>query len=75
MSTELGRALERVARRYRHVRLWSGLALCWLAWRLYRAHDNAGAMPLFHYSCLYLFAVFGSLTLDRLLGLLSHAAA
>ncbi len=51
------------------------LYFCWLAWRLYRAHDNVGAMPLFHYSCLYLFAVFGALTLDSLLGLLLHASA
>src|SRR5260370_186788 len=32
MSTELRQALEEVARRFRHVRLWGGLALCWLAW-------------------------------------------
>src|SRR5437899_11181332 len=32
MSTELRQALEQVARRFRHVRLWSGLALCWLTW-------------------------------------------
>ena len=31
MSTELRQALEQVARRFRQVRLWSGLALCWLA--------------------------------------------
>lgn len=34
MSTELRQALERVARRFRHVRLWSTLALCWLLWGL-----------------------------------------
>ncbi len=34
MSTELRRALERVAGRFRSVRLWGGLALCWLAWAL-----------------------------------------
>lgn len=32
MSMELRQALEQVARRFRHVRLWSGLAVCWLAW-------------------------------------------
>jgi hypothetical protein len=32
MSAELRQALERVARRFRLVRLWSGLALCWFAW-------------------------------------------
>ena len=34
MSRELRQALERVARRIREVRLWSSLALCWLAWAL-----------------------------------------
>lgn len=34
MSTELRQALERVARRFRHVWLWSLLALCWLVWGL-----------------------------------------
>ena len=34
MSTELRRALEQVARRFRHVRLWSGLTVCWLVWAL-----------------------------------------
>ncbi|HZW34655.1 MAG TPA: hypothetical protein VFF52_28275, partial [Isosphaeraceae bacterium] len=31
MSTKLRQALEQVAQRFRRVRLWSGLALCWLA--------------------------------------------
>jgi hypothetical protein len=34
MSTELREALERVASRFRHARLWSVLALCWLSWSL-----------------------------------------
>jgi hypothetical protein len=34
MNSELKRALDRVAGRLRHVRLWFGLALCWLAWAL-----------------------------------------
>ena len=34
MSTELRRALEQVARRFRHARLWSGLTLCWLIWAI-----------------------------------------
>lgn len=42
------------------------LWFAWLAWKLWRAHDNRNAMPVFHYSCLYLFIVFGSLTLDLL---------
>ena len=42
----------------------------YLAWRLYRSNDSKLAMPVFHYSCLYLFAVFGALALDRLLPLM-----
>jgi hypothetical protein len=34
MNSELRRALEQVARRFRHVRLWGALALCWLAWAI-----------------------------------------
>ena len=34
MTMELRRALESVARRFRHVRLWAALALCWLAWAI-----------------------------------------
>ena len=41
----------------------------WMAWKLFRSRDNKFAMPLFHYSCLYLFGVFGALIVDRLLSL------
>ena len=34
MSMSLFQALERVARRFRHERLWSSLAICWLVWAL-----------------------------------------
>ncbi len=34
MRIELRRELELVARRFRHVRLWGGLAFCWLSWAL-----------------------------------------
>ena len=34
MSTELRQALDKVARRFRRLRLWRGLALCWLAWSI-----------------------------------------
>jgi hypothetical protein len=34
MITELGQALEQVARRFRRTRLWGALALCWLVWAL-----------------------------------------
>jgi protoheme IX farnesyltransferase len=46
------------------------LYFCWKAWVLYRDADNAKAMPVFHYSCLYLFAIFGALTVDRLVAFL-----
>lgn len=39
---------------------------CWQAWELFASKSNTLAMPLFHYSCLYLFAVFGALAIDRL---------
>lgn len=43
----------------------------WKAWLLLKERDNTRAMPVFHYSCLYLFIVFGSLTIDRLFALLA----
>ncbi len=42
------------------------LYFIWMAFKLYRTQDEAKAMPLFLYSCLYLFGIFGALTLDRL---------
>lgn len=39
----------------------------WLAYVLLRSEDESKAMPLFYYSCFYLFGVFGALTLDRLI--------
>ena len=42
----------------------------WLAYRLYTSRENQRAMPLFYYSCFYLFGVFGALTADRLFYLL-----
>ena len=45
------------------------LYFVWLAFRLYRTRENQRAMPLFFYSCFYLFGVFGALTLDRILTL------
>ena len=41
----------------------------WMGFKLWRDHSNAHAMPLFHYSCLYLFIIFGCLTLDLLVAL------
>ena len=34
MSMSLLQALERVARRFRHERLFSSLAICWMVWAL-----------------------------------------
>jgi protoheme IX farnesyltransferase len=45
------------------------LAFVWFAWRLWLTGDNKLTMPLFHYSCFYLFGIFGSLAADRLLAL------
>lgn len=50
--------------------LASGLAtayFCLKAYQLWRDGDAGKAMPVFHYSCFYLFAVFGALTVDHLL--------
>lgn len=46
------------------------LYFAWMAWKLLKTADNRLAMPLFHYSCLYLFGVFGALVFDRLVSLL-----
>ncbi len=43
------------------------LYFVWLAFVLMRTEENQRAMPLFYYSCFYLFGVFGALTIDRLL--------
>ncbi|MCX6128861.1 MAG: heme o synthase [Proteobacteria bacterium] len=45
------------------------LYFVWLAFSLYRSKENHRAMPLFYYSCFYLFGVFGALTIDQLLTL------
>ncbi len=45
MNSELRQSLERVARRFRHVKLWSGLALCWLAWAVV---GGIAALVVFH---------------------------
>jgi protoheme IX farnesyltransferase len=43
------------------------LYFVWLAYKLLQSRENQRAMPLFYYSCFYLFGVFGALTLDQLL--------
>lgn len=39
---------------------------CLKAVQLFRSHSNKQAMPLFIYSCFYLFIIFGALALDRM---------
>lgn len=39
----------------------------WDAWQIYRAKDENRIMPFFHFSCTYIFWVFGALTVDRLI--------
>jgi len=39
----------------------------YLAARLVLSGNNKLAMPIFHYSCLYLFVIFGALALDQLI--------
>ncbi|QEH36393.1 hypothetical protein OJF2_49560 [Aquisphaera giovannonii] len=45
MIRELQQALERVARRTRQVRLWGGLAFCWLGWAMMVAVIAATGTP------------------------------
>lgn len=42
------------------------LYFAWLAARQYLEHNNSKSMSFFLYSCLYLFGIFGALSLDRL---------
>jgi protoheme IX farnesyltransferase len=51
---------------YLTIALGFTLYFAWMAWRLMKTRDPKLTMPLFHYSCLYLFGVFGGLMLDRL---------
>lgn len=43
------------------------LYFAWLAYKLLASRRDEQAMPLFFYSCFYLFGVFGALTIDRLI--------
>lgn len=43
------------------------LYFTWLAFRMYWKQDIKLAMPVFFYSCFYLFGIFGALTIDRIL--------
>lgn len=43
------------------------------AWKFLKSEDDSKAMPLFHYSCVYVFYVFGALTADRLLAFLGFS--
>lgn len=46
------------------------LYFVWKAFQLYYSRDNSFAMPVFHYSCLYLLLVFVVISVDRLVLLL-----
>ncbi|MCB9229393.1 MAG: protoheme IX farnesyltransferase [Deltaproteobacteria bacterium] len=39
---------------------------CLDAWLLYRSGCNTKTMPFFHFSCFYIFGIFGALALDSL---------
>ena len=49
--------------------LCSGLTgyFIYLAYKLLISKEETQAMPLFYYSCFYLFGIFGALTLDQLI--------
>jgi heme o synthase len=57
---------------------WGSLAVnmmltiyfAYLARKLYLAKTNDFAMPVFHYSCFYLFGIFGAITVERLLAVM-----
>lgn len=46
------------------------LYFCWLAYRLKQTQEVERAMPLFVFSCVYLFGIFGFLGLDRMISLI-----
>ena len=46
------------------------LKFAWDAWKLYSSGSNKRAMPLFHYSCIYTFAIFLAIAIERLVVLL-----
>lgn len=48
----------------------STLYFIYLAAKLYLSKSNKSAMPLFYFSCLYLFIIFGALSLEKLLYLI-----
>ncbi len=54
---------------YFSISLLLTLYFIWLAFVLYKSRENNRAMPLFYYSCFYLFGVFGALAIDKLLEL------
>lgn len=46
------------------------LKFAWDAWKLYSSGTNKRAMPLFHFSCIYTFAIFAAIAAERLFVLL-----
>lgn len=43
---------------------------CYYSWQLYKSEDDRKAMPVFHFSCLYLFLLFGCISADLYISLL-----
>ena len=39
----------------------------WDAWKLYISGSNKRAMPLFHFSCIYTFAIFVTIAIERVI--------
>jgi protoheme IX farnesyltransferase len=51
--------------------MWSlTLKFAWDAWKLYSSGTNKRAMPLFHFSCIYTFAIYLAISVERLMILL-----
>ena len=43
------------------------LIFIWDAWKLYSSGTNKNAMPLFHFSCIYTFAIYIAIAVERLI--------
>ncbi len=47
------------------------LKFAWDSYKIYKAKTNENVMTFFHFSCTYTFVIFGALSVDRLLSLLT----
>ncbi len=52
---------------YTIVAAFISLKFAWDSYRIFQSQSNKNVMPFFHFSCTYTFAIFGVLSLDRLL--------